>query len=48
MGIELMRSINVLEFYEALLADCKINNEAGSQSVISNKFLKVQDQLNLI
>ena len=40
MGIELMRSINVLEFYEALLADCKINNEAGSQSVISNKFFK--------
>ena len=40
MGVELMRSINILEFYEALLADCKINNEAGSQSVISNKFFK--------
>ena len=40
MGIELLRSINIIEFYEALLADCKINNEADSQSVISNKFFK--------
>jgi len=40
MGIELMRSINIAEFYEALLADCKINTETDSQSVISNKFFK--------
>ena len=40
MGVELLRSINIVEFYEALLADCKINTEADSQSVISNKFFK--------
>ena len=38
MGIELLRSINIVEFYEALLVDCKIKTEADSQSVISNKY----------
>jgi len=37
MGIELMRSINIPEFYEALLADCKIDTD---QSIITNKFFK--------
>ena len=37
MGIELMRSINIAEFYEALLADCKIDTD---QSIITNKFFK--------
>jgi len=37
MGIELLRSINIVEFYETLLADCRINTEADRQSVISNK-----------
>ena len=36
MGIELLRSINVNEFYEALLTDCKIHT-AGGQSVVKNK-----------
>jgi len=38
MGIELLRSINIVEFYEALLADCKINTEATGQNIIANKF----------
>ena len=38
MGIELLRSINIVEFYEALLADCKINTEASGQNIIANKF----------
>ena len=38
MGVELLRSINIIAFYEALLADCKINHKVESQSIISNKF----------
>ena len=40
MGIELMRSINIIEFYETLLANCKLINEADIQSIIYNKFFK--------
>ena len=51
MGIELLRSINIVEFYEALLADCKINtvkeleketswSRDKSQNIIYNKFFK--------
>ena len=40
MGIELLRSINIIEFYETLLANCKLINEADSQSIIYNKFFK--------
>ena len=36
MGIELMRSINIVEFYEALLADCKISS-GEDQKIIANK-----------
>ena len=37
MGIELLRSINVVEFYEALLADCKISS-GKDQKITANKF----------
>ena len=38
MGIELLRSINIIEFYEILLAGCKIVNEADRQDLTYNKF----------
>ena len=38
MGIELLRSINIIEFYETLLANCKIINEVDRQDLIYNKF----------
>tara|TARA_B110000238_G_scaffold199771_1_gene247707 strand:- start:278 stop:3649 length:3372 start_codon:yes stop_codon:yes gene_type:complete len=37
MGIELLRSINITEFYETLLTDCKIIIQ-DSQKVLKNKF----------
>ena len=38
MGIELLRSVNIIDFYEALLDDCKINTTASGQDIIANKF----------
>ena len=40
MGIQLLRSINIIKFYETLLTNCKIINELDGQSVIYNKFFK--------
>ena len=40
MGIELLRSINIIEFYETLLAHCKIINEVDKQDLIYNKLFK--------
>lgn len=37
MGIELLRSINIIEFYETLLTDCEIIND-GSLKFVKNKF----------
>jgi surface protein len=40
MGIELLRSINIVDFYEALLDDCKIStvNTGSGDRVLTNKF----------